>query len=186
MELIERLKTIISQVALSRGEVTLAAGSTSDRYVNMRKVTLHPTGAILVGTILRTMTNDKGIVAIGGPATAAIPMITAAVMSYALTGRHVHGFYVRQQAKDHGLRRLIEGYELRPGDRVAMVEDVTTSGTSLLDAVLTARAAGAVVEDAISIVDRPPQGQAGARGLDWGVTRFRSIMMIDDLDWSKV
>ncbi|HEY7532846.1 MAG TPA: phosphoribosyltransferase family protein, partial [Nitrospiraceae bacterium] len=87
-------------------------------------------------------------------------------------------FVVRKQAKDHGLGKLVEGM-VTAGDRALIVDDVLTSGGSLLKAVTAARNAGLVVQHALVIVDRKEQ-EGRARVENEGVT-VTSLITIDDL-----
>jgi orotate phosphoribosyltransferase len=87
-------------------------------------------------------------------------------------------FVVRKQAKDHGLGKLIEG-AIRSGDRALIVDDVLTSGGSLLKAVGSAREAGLVVTHALVIVDRKEQN--GRMKVEQDGVKLISLLTIDDL-----
>ncbi|HKQ31577.1 MAG TPA: orotate phosphoribosyltransferase, partial [Thermodesulfobacteriota bacterium] len=89
----------------------------------------------------------------------------------------LRGFLVRKQEKDHGTGKLIEG-NLRPGDNTAVVEDVVTSGGSVITAIDAVKSAGADVRKVLVIVDRE-EGAAG-KFRDMGID-FYAIFRISEL-----
>jgi orotate phosphoribosyltransferase len=105
------------------------------------------------------LTKDLNIQAIGGLEVGAIPMATAACLRYHEHGRSLEGFFVRKQAKGHGSQERVEGV-LPPGARVAVIDDVFTQGTSVLQAVEEVEKAGAEVVAVSCIVDRLEGAQA--------------------------
>lgn len=148
------------QACVARGEVTLASGQKSDFYVDGRLVTLAPEGALLVGSAVLTAAREVGATAVAGPTTGACPMVTAAGVLSQQAGRPLKTVYVRAQAKGHGLQKSIEGPALSPHDRVLLVDDVMTSGGSLLQAAERLRAeVGCPIVGVFCLVDR----QAGGR-----------------------
>lgn len=171
------LKQLITERALRRGRFTLASGQTSDHYLDLRRVTVSSRGNYLLGRLLHAMTQDRGLEAIGGPATGAIPLAAAAVAEYGRLGLPMEGFWVRPLAKEHGTGRRIEG-ALPARARVALVEDVATSGGSLVEAALALREEGHEVQEVIVVVDR----LAGAeRSLfQAGIPAFRSLFTLRD------
>ncbi|MEP6967639.1 MAG: phosphoribosyltransferase family protein, partial [Pseudomonadota bacterium] len=111
----------------------------------------------------------------GGLALGAVPTLGAVAALGWLEGRPVPTFFVRQKAKDHGTRETIDGlgpHDSLEGKRVVVVDDVATTGGSILLAIEAARAAGAIVEVGLVIVDREEGAEALLR--DKGV-RLRSI-----------
>jgi len=141
------------------GTFTLASGKTSDFYVDARQTTLHGRGSLLVGrAVLRSLKDD--VVAVGGMTLGADPIATATSVLASTMGKPLHAFLIRKEAKGHGTGRQVEGMaNLSEGDHVAIVEDTTTTGGSLLRAVEAAEAAGLKVVQCITVVDR----QEGAR-----------------------
>src|SRR5207248_839536 len=119
-----------------------------------------------------------GIDAIGGLQVGAIPLVTAAVISYRNHGRPIEGFWVRDEVKSHGTQKQIEG-GLRPGMRVAIVDDVFTKGGSALKAVEAVRELGCEVVLVLAIVDRL-QG-AEQLFLEKGIKNYQSLFTIRDL-----
>jgi orotate phosphoribosyltransferase len=148
-----RLLELFKARAFSFGRFTLASGKQSSYYINSKKAFFNSEVAWLLGDALWHLTRDLNIQAIGGLEIGAIPMATAAVLRYHEEGRALEGFFVRKQAKDHGSRDRIEGV-VAPGSRVAVVDDVFTQGTSVLQAIGEVERAGATVVAAVCIVDR--------------------------------
>lgn len=146
--------------ASKRGEFTLASGRKSDFYLDARLVTLTPQGLRLAGTLLWKLALQLGVTAIGGPATASVPIFSAAAALAHADSANWKLFYVRPEAKGHGMMKLIEGPPLGADDKVLMVDDVATTGGSVLKAVAEIRRSGAKVEHAFVLVDR----LEGARG----------------------
>lgn len=179
----QRLIDIVTTRSFSRGKtMKLASGRTSSFYFNMKPTMLHPEGASLIGDLVLAKLAGLGVTAIGGLEMGAVPLATAVAVASHRAGHAVPAFFVRKQAKEHGTQSLVEG--LAPGEslkgrRVAIVEDVTTTGGSALKAVEAVRADGAVVATVITIVDRL-EGAADAfkaAGLD-----FRAVLTVSDFE----
>lgn len=144
-----------------QGELfTLASGAKSEYFIDGKMTAVSSDGAYLIGQVLYEWTKDLGIDAIGGLQVGAVPLVTAAVLSYRLHDHPIEGFWVREEAKNHGTKKLIEG-GLKKGMRVAIVDDVFTKGGSALKAALAAREFGCEVALVLALVDR----LQGARAL---------------------
>jgi orotate phosphoribosyltransferase len=148
-----RLLELFRSRALSFGRFVLASGRESSYYINSKQALFHSECAALLGDALYEATRDLDIRAVGGPEVGALPMATAAAIRYHQAGRELEGFFVRKRAKDHGSRERIEGV-LEPGWRVAVVDDVLTTGGSALEAVKAVEQRGAEVAAVVCIVDR--------------------------------
>jgi orotate phosphoribosyltransferase len=148
-----RLLTVFKNRAVSFGKFKLASGKESTYYINSKKVLFNAEAVWLLGDILWDLTKDLDIQAIGGLEVGAIPMATAASLHHHMHGRTLEGFFVRKQAKEHGTQQRIEGL-VRSGDRVAVIDDVFTQGTSVLQAVEEVEKLGAKVVAVSCIVDR--------------------------------
>src|SRR5947209_16640645 len=155
-----RLLRLLQERCFQRGTFHLASGGVSDYYIDGRMAEVFSEAAYLIGETLYERTQDLDFDAIGGLAVGAVPLTTAAVISYHLHGRNMEGFWVRDKAKTHGTQKLIEG-GLREGARVVVVDDVITRGTSVIKAVEEVHKLGCVVVQVIALVDR----LAGAREL---------------------
>jgi orotate phosphoribosyltransferase len=148
-----RLLELFKTRAVSFGRFTLASGKESTYYINSKKVLFDSEAVWLLGELLWEMTKELNIQAIGGLEVGAIPMATAAGLHYHMHGRHIEGFFVRKQTKDHGSRQQVEGV-VEPGNRVAVIDDVFTQGSSVAQAITEVERVGAVVVAACCIVDR--------------------------------
>jgi orotate phosphoribosyltransferase len=152
-----RLADIIFERSFGRGRITLASGKESDFYFDLKPSMLHPEGASLMAKALLREIRQAGADYVGGLEMGAVP-ITGAVCQHSHdSGAPVPGFFVRKQAKGHGVKKLIEGLakgETLAGRKVAVVEDVTTTGESAFKAVEPCREVGAEVVLVITVVDR--------------------------------
>ena len=159
---------------------TLASGQTSPFYVDCRSLMAYPGSRRLVGQLAHDALASLTIDCLGGLEIGAISIATTiSDYGYGTTPRREwRTFVVRKQAKDHGLGKLIEG-AVRPGDRALIVDDVLTSGGSLLKAVAAARGAGLAVTHALVIVDRKEQD--GRRKVEAEGVVLVSLLTIDDL-----
>lgn len=155
---ITRLAELVNELSVVRGKVTLASGLESDFYVDMRRATLHHEAAPLIGHVMLDMLEEAGlgtdeIDAVGGLTMGADPVAAAMLHAAASRGLDLDAFVVRKAAKDHGMRRRIEGPDVA-GRRVVVVEDTSTTGGSPLEAVEALHEAGADVRAVAVIVDR--------------------------------
>lgn len=159
---------------------TLASGQTSPFYVDCRSLMAHPSARRLVGQLAHEALAGLAIDCLGGLEIGAISIATT-ISDYAYSNspkRDWRTFVVRKQAKDHGLGKLIEG-AIRTSDRALIVDDVLTSGGSLLKAVAAARQAGLTVTHALVIVDR--KEQEGRAKVEREGVKIISLLTIDDL-----
>ncbi len=139
--------------AFSVGDFTLASGKKSSYYVNSKKAIFNGEVVNLLGEVLWEMTKDLRIDATGGLEVGAIPMAAVLAQRFAMNGRPLEGFFVRKQAKSHGSQERVEGV-LRSGMRVAVLDDVLTTGGSVLQAIAEIEKVGAIVVAVVCIVDR--------------------------------
>lgn len=155
---ITRLAELVNELSVVRGKVTLASGLESDFYVDMRSATLHHEAAPLIGHVMLDMLEEAGlgtdeIDAVGGLTMGADPVAAAMLHAAASRGLDLDAFVVRKAAKDHGMRRRVEGPDVA-GRAVVVLEDTSTTGGSPLEAVEALREAGADVRAVAVIVDR--------------------------------
>ena len=140
--------------AVRTGTITLASGRTTDFYIDGRLVTLSPEGLLLVSTLILDRVRHCAD-AIGGPSAGADPMVAGVGILARQQQVPLKIFFTRKEAKGHGMQRRIEGPKLAPGDRVLLVDDVATSGGSLIQAASVVREdTQAELIGALVIVDR--------------------------------
>jgi orotate phosphoribosyltransferase len=164
------LLDLMLEVSFRRQKVTLASGKESDFYLDLRQTLMRPRGIALAGALaLDRLFAGPPVDAVGGMAVGAVPLVTAVLAAAAARDRETSllGFFVRKQAKSHGLGKRIEG-GFSPGQRVALVEDTMTTGGSTLEALDAVEAEGGKVVRVLCLVDRC-EGAAEAfraRGLE--------------------
>jgi orotate phosphoribosyltransferase len=153
-ELKSRLLVLLKKKALKRGSFILSSGKASNYYLDGRLITLSSEGAYLVASVILDMLKGKKISAIGGPTLGADPIVGAIACLSHLKQKPLQTFIVRKSAKGHGRRRQIEGPALKKGNRVILVDDVATTGKSLIEAKEALDKISVKIEKAIVIVDR--------------------------------
>jgi orotate phosphoribosyltransferase len=149
----QKLRNLVDARSLKRGDFTLASGVKSTFYFNIKETLFDAEGANLIADLILDEIADDGAEFVGGLEMGAVPIAACVAMRSAQIGRPLRGFYIRKQAKDHGFRKRID-VDLAPGANVVVVEDVTTSGASVLQAIEVIRAEGCVVTKAVTILDR--------------------------------
>jgi orotate phosphoribosyltransferase len=152
----DELRRMIVELCVERREITLSSGKTSDFYLDLRRLLMRPRGIRLAGELaLGTLMRGPWVDAVGGMAVGAVPLVAAvlAAAAYHDPTPKLVGFFVRKEAKQHGLGNRIEGGFV-PGQSVALVEDTTTTGGSTLEALDAVTAAGGKVTRVLCLVDR--------------------------------
>lgn len=151
-----------------RESVVLSSGRRSSHYFDCRQVLLDPEGALIAGRLGHSALRSARPAAVGGLTLGADPLVCAISAAAFSVGDRWTGFFVRKEAKRHGLQQWIEGPFIEEGSLVAVVDDVLTSGGSLVTAIEKARAAGGRVAAALVVIDREEgDGRAVAeRALD--------------------
>ncbi|MDO4791769.1 MAG: orotate phosphoribosyltransferase [Buchananella hordeovulneris] len=177
-----RLAELVKELAVVHGKVVLASGRESDYYVDMRRATLHHEAAVLIGHVMIDLLEEAGLTtqdydAVGGLTMGADPVAGAMLHAAASRGLALDAFVVRKAAKDHGMKRRIEGPEVA-GKRVVVLEDTSTTGGSPLEAVAALREAGAEVVAVAVVVDRAT-GAAERITAEAGVPYFAALSLAD-------
>jgi orotate phosphoribosyltransferase len=149
----EQLLSLIRDLAVVHGRVTLSSGREADYYVDLRRITLSGQAAPLVGKVMLELTADLDYDAVGGLTMGADPVAAAMLHAAAAQGRRLDAFVVRKEAKAHGLQRRVEGPDIA-ARRVLVLEDTSTTGASPLTALQAVREAGAVPVGVAVIADR--------------------------------
>jgi orotate phosphoribosyltransferase len=170
----DRLQQLFRERALQFGDFTLASGKKSSYYVNSKKVLFHAEAITLLGELLYDATKDLDFQAIGGLEVGAIPMAAAALTAFHRNGRHLEGFFVRKKVKEHGGKEQLEG-QVNAGDRVVVIDDVLTTGGSVVQAIEAVEARGATVVRVVCICDRLQGAREALAKYD-----FRPIFTIRD------
>lgn len=152
----ERLVRELREHALVIGAVTLTSGAEAEYYVDAKRAILRPAGFAALGTLLAAQLEEWGATAVGGMTMGADPVACAALAG----GAQTKAFFVRKDAKTHGLQRQIEGPLLAPADRCVVVEDVVTTGGSTLAAIAALLQAGREICGVVSVLDRLAGGGA--------------------------
>lgn len=177
----DQLRQILLSQSYEKRVLTLASGKTSDFYFDGKQTTLHPLGGVLTGLALWELIENSGrrVDAIGGPTLGADPIVTAVSCVSVLRGRPLPAFIVRKEPKKHGTARWIEGVKnLKEGMQVALVEDVVTSGGSILKAAEKVEEAGYFISLLLTIVDREEGGRQAIEGRGY---RFESLFTKTEL-----
>ncbi len=123
------------QKSVVKGPVQLASGKTSDFYIDARLTSLSGQGLVLIGKAFYDLLQNFELEAVGGPTLGADPIVAATAQSFVLAGSSVDAFIIRKEPKKHGREQWVEGPALAPGARVAILEDVCTTGGSALRAI---------------------------------------------------
>ena len=169
--------------ALLHGTFLLASGKESDYYFDSKELTLDPKGAHFVAKHLVKKLHEEGIKTVGGTAYSAIPIVSHICLFTELEEpyRPISAFYIRKESKGHGTDRLAEGKipKADPGE-VAIVEDVVTSGKSLLDAVAQAEKLGCKVKHTIALVDRNEGGRRAVEDKGYKFWALFDVRRTDD------
>jgi orotate phosphoribosyltransferase len=155
----ERLLQVLRDEALVIGEVVLTSGVTAQYLVDAKRAILLRSGFMALGELVAAQAAEWGATAVGGMTMGADPIACAALAG----GADVKAFFVRKEAKQHGLSRRIEGPPLIDGDRCMLVEDVVTTGGSTIRALEAVRAEGFEVVGVLAICDRLAGGAEAIR-----------------------
>jgi orotate phosphoribosyltransferase len=161
------LLAILRRESYVPGRVRLASGRESDFYIDVRKSAFLPEAARLIGEVLYERLRVLRPDAVGGMAVGAIPLVDAVVHASGEGPVRLPGFFVRKEAKGHGLGKRIEG-RFEAGNRVAILEDVVTTGGSALEATEAVEAAGGRVLTVLALVDRLEGGAEAIRAKGYG------------------
>ena len=173
----EELKKLIEKKGLLKSNnkpFELASGKKTHYFFDMKPVLLEPKGVNLISNCLFKKIKDSNIKYIGGLESGAIPIVTALCMKSWRENKPLYGFFVRKEPKKRGTNKIIEG-NLKKGEKVIIIDDVTTTGGSVLKAIEEVKKFGCEVVKVLSIVDR----ESGAR------QRFKNINVEFDTLFTK-
>lgn len=174
----EELRTLVAS-SLRRGEFKLASGRMSDFYIDGKESTLTGRGSYLTARVILHMLGDERIDAIGGMTLGADPIACAVVALAAYHGRNINAFLVRKTAKSHGTQKWVEGPPFPPNARVAVVEDVVTTGGTLFETIERIRSERPCeIVKLICLVDRLEGGRENLAAAGY---KLESIFTRNDL-----
>ncbi|SKA83635.1 orotate phosphoribosyltransferase [Paucidesulfovibrio gracilis DSM 16080] len=155
-----RLARLLLELSYVEGEVTLTSGKKSDYYFDCKQTALHPEGGWLIANLFLEMLQGRDIAGVGGMTLGADPLVSAvSVLSYE-KNCPLAAFIIRKKSKGHGTNQYLEGLKNFPsGSRVVLLEDVVTTGGTLLTSVERVRDAGLQVDDVLCVLDREEGGR---------------------------
>ena len=171
----ERLAEELREHALVLGEVTLTSGLKAQYYVDAKRAILRRAGFLALGELVAERAAAWEATAVGGMTMGADPVTCAALAG----GADVKGFFVRKEAKRHGLSRRIEGPLLAPEDRCLVVEEVVSTGGSTVAAIEALQEAGHEICGVVSVLDRLAGG--GERIEAAAGAPYVALVTIDDI-----
>jgi orotate phosphoribosyltransferase len=157
----EQLKQLLLSKSYRQGTFTLSSGRQSDFYIDGKQTTLSAEGAYLCGRLLFELIrrHPEPIGAVGGMTLGADPLVTAVSLVSYLEKNPIPAFIVRKEPKKHGTEDYIEGrHNIPSGATVALVEDVVTTGGTLLKVIDRVEAQGFKIGPVAAIVDRQEGG----------------------------
>lgn len=155
----------------------LVSGRMSQFYVNCKPVTLCARGMFLAGHLLFEKIKDDDVTGVGGLTFGADPLAVATAFASEMKAKPINAFSIRKTRKDHGMIRWIEG-DIQPGERVAIIDDVATTGSSTIKAIERARSEGLEVVKAVIFVDRQ---EGGIDNIRKHVPNVTSVVTRDEL-----
>ncbi len=173
----DRLRQMLLERSMRFGEFVLSSGATSNYYIDVRKTSLHPEGLRLISRLFWEILESENVTAVGGLTMGADPLVAGLMLHSAEMGKPLEGFLVRRTSKDHGLRGQVEG-NLAGHKRVAILDDVITSGESALIAAEAAESYKATVVKVLAVVDR---GQGAQQIFQQRSYAYTALFPIDDL-----
>jgi orotate phosphoribosyltransferase len=173
----DTLRQMLLDRSMRFGEFVLSSGATSNYYIDVRKTSLHPAGLKLITQLFWEQLQKEEVTAIGGLTMGADPLVAGVMWWSHEQGRPLEGFLVRKNPKDHGMRGQVEG-NLAGHKRVAILDDVITSGDSALIAAEAAESYKAEVVRVLCVVDR---AQGASQIFQQRGYPFSALYTIDEL-----
>ena len=153
-----RLMEIIQENAIVFQDVQLFSKIKSQYYYDIKRISLQKEGANLLAEMLLTEIYKYGPKSIGGIEMGAVALVTAVVLKSTMDGKYekgLNGFFIRKEAKGYGLQKRIEGNMIAP---VVIVDDVITSGESVMKSIDAVNAEGVTPKGVVCVVDREETG----------------------------
>lgn len=161
-----QLKTRLARLLYTRsyreGDFTLTSGRKSDYYFDCKQTALHPEGGYLIGRLFLEIIREKkmNVQGTGGMTLGADPLVSAVTVLSYLEKTPLPGFIIRKHSKGHGTNAYLEGMaNFEPGFRVCLLEDVVTTGGTLLTACQRVKDAGLEIAGILCVLDREEGGR---------------------------
>ena len=173
----DQLRQMLLERSMRFGEFVLSSGATSNYYIDVRKTSLHPEGLKLIARLFWEQLEQDQVTAVGGLTLGADPLVSGVIWWSHEKGKPMEGFLVRKMSKDHGMRGQVEG-NLAGHKRIAVLDDVITSGESALIAAEAAESYKAEVVRVLAVVDRE---QGAAQMFQQRGYPYTSLFSIGDL-----
>ncbi|BCS88414.1 orotate phosphoribosyltransferase [Pseudodesulfovibrio sediminis] len=160
MELKTKLARLLLNLSYKEGDFTLTSGKKSEYYFDCKQTALHAEGGYLIGRLFFEMLKEFDVHGVGGMTLGADPLITAVTVVSHLEGRPLPGFIIRKKSKGHGTDQYLEGLaNFSDGDKVVLLEDVCTTGGTLITAAQRVRDAGLEIVGVLAVLDREEGGR---------------------------
>lgn len=161
----KELLSLLKKEAFFKKKVTLSSGKKSNYYIDVRRVSLTSRGIYLISCLLWDLLKDSRVTAVGGPTLGADPLVGGLCTIASQHKKNWRGFLVRKAPKKHGRQKLIEGQELSSSDRVVLLDDVATSGSSLIKSIEILRPYKVKILKAVVVVDREEEARENLSAL---------------------
>lgn len=178
------LKRLIIENAFLFGDFDLASRRKSNYYFDMKRITQDPEASEIMADIFLHLMKDKNIDSVGGLEIGAVPVATAISMRSHNTKKTITAFFVRDQRKGHGTKRRIDGV-LKKNSNVIIVDDVTTTGSSILTAISEVEKEGCNIKGIFTIVDRCEGASEALREKGYELKSIFDINEFKDLIFSR-
>ena len=159
-ELKAKLAKLLLKLSYREGDFTLTSGKKSEYYFDCKQTALHPEGGYLIGRLFCEMLKEYKLDGVGGMTLGADPLITGVTVVSHLEERPLPGFIIRKKSKGHGTDQYLEGLaNFNEGDKVVLLEDVCTTGGTLITAAERVRDAGLEIVGVLAVLDREEGGR---------------------------
>ena len=159
-ELKKKLARLLLKLSYKEGDFTLTSGKKSDYYFDCKQTAFNAEGGYLIGRLFVEMLKEYDVDGVGGMTLGADPLVTGVTVVSFLEGMPLPGFIIRKKSKGHGTNQYLEGLaNFKEGDRVVLLEDVCTTGGTLITAAQRVRDAGLEIAGVLAVLDREEGGR---------------------------
>ena len=166
---------VLLRLSVKRGSFKLSSGLHSDFYLDVRQTTLNSKGAFLAGSLVLNNLKPE-VVGVGGLTLGADPIVASTITLGHLNKEEINGFLIRKTQKNYGAKNKIEGLDnFNKAAKVCIVEDVTTTGGSMIKAIEAARESGLDPIQCITLVDRGEGAETAIRSVGLELEKIVSL-----------